>query len=232
MKLNNFPVFEITLPISQEIVKFRPFVMKEEKILLMASESATTEDILNAINAVVYNCSFEKVNCETHAMVDVQYLYLNIRGKSVGEEMEFGLLCGECQTSKNTKVNINDVHVQENEKHTKIVKITDDVIVTMRYPKLKHLELLSKEDSEIDDIYSVIADCIEKIQTQDELYITDDMQKTEVDEFIDSLTGPQFAALKHFFDTMPVISHTIDFVCEKCSTENKIRLDDIVNFFV
>lgn len=232
MKLNSLPVFETTLPVSKKVVKFRPFVMKEEKILLMASESNNTQDITMAIEQAVHACSFGEVSCETYPLIDVQYLFLTIRGKSVSEEMEFNLLCGQCNASIPGTLNVENVKVQTNERHTPNIMISDDTEVVMRYPKIKHLAILSKEEATLDDIYDVVAECIQEIKTPEEVFDARNAPLFEMREFVDNLTVAQFAKIKDFFDTMPVISHTINFTCPKCETANTIKLDEIANFFV
>lgn len=232
MKLVTLPTFSATLPVSQQTVEFRPFIMKEEKILLMAAESDDPQDIVNAVSAAVNACTEGAVSCDTHSMVDVQYLFLNIRGKSVSEEMEFNLVCGNCQDTTPGRLNIEDVQVRRDPDHTKVISLTEHLIVEMRYPMLKHLGILSKENASFDDIYDVVADCIERISTEDEVYERDNTSLAEFREFIDNLTSEQFSLLKDFFTTMPMISHRITYDCKKCGTQNMVSLDDISNFFV
>ena len=232
MKLTNLPSFTMTLPVSGDKVKFRPFVMKEEKLLLMASESANQEVIVDALNTCVQNCTDQRVSCETHSMVDIQYAFLQIRGKSVSEEMEFNLVCGKCEHMTPSTLNVDNVKVQTYPEHTPVIKIAEDVTVTMRYPKLQHLSALSKEDATLEDIYGVVADCIERVQTAEEVF--DDRNTSAADrlEFVDNLTSTQFALLRDFFKTMPAITHRISYTCPNCDTPNVIELDEIVNFFV
>ena len=232
MKLNILPRFEITLPVTKKSVKFRPFVMKEEKLLLMASESEDLNSILHALEETVSACSFGEVTCDQYPLVDVQYLFLAIRGKSVSEQMEFNLVCGECRNAIPGTINVEDVKVQFHDNHNTKIKITEDVEVTMRYPQLKHLGILSKEDASLDDIYDVVAECIQIIKTADEVYESSNATLADMREFVDNLTAMQFAKLKEFFDTMPEITHTIKFTCLKCNTDNVIKMDEIANFFV
>jgi len=232
MKLNHLPTFETTLPITKQQISFRPFVMKEEKLLLLASESEDRESIYRALNDSIKACTNDAVSCDTHPMVDVQKLFLEIRGKSVGEIIEFNLVCGNCKHTTPSSLDVNTVEVKFDEGHTNVIKLSNDLIVTMRYPKLKHLSNLSNPEGSIDDIYDMVADCIEIIQTKDEVYNRENASNSDFREFIDNITSGQFETLKEFFDTMPVIHHDIRFSCPKCARNNLVNINEIVNFFV
>lgn len=231
MKINHLPTFEVTLPLSKDVVKFRPFVMKEEKLLLMAAESKDEKDVFHAIDSAVRGCTFDKVSCDSHSMVDVQYLFLQIRGKSVGEELEYNLVCGECSSKTPGFLNLEEIKVKEVQGHSNKINISNDVIVTMKYPKVKHLAVLSQEDSDVEKVYDVVAECIETIQTSEEVFSLDNSSLTDMREFVDNLTAAQFEKIQKFFGTMPAIRHTIEFNCKGCGKTNQIVLDDIVNFF-
>lgn len=232
MKLNHLPTFETTLPITKQKVTFRPFVMKEEKLLLLASESGDKNSILRALNEAVVACTSGVVSCDSHPMVDVQKLFLEIRGKSVGEIIEFNLICGNCKHTLPSSLDINEVSVLQSEYHTNKIELSPELNVTMRYPKIEHLAILSAADASVDDIYNVVADCIESIQTNEEVYNRENSTDADFREFIDNVTTTQFEMLKLFFDTMPVIHHDIRFVCTKCSRNNVVNVNEIVNFFV
>lgn len=231
MKLNHLPMFDVTLPVSKEKVKFRPFVMKEEKLLLMAAESQDVGDVFNALEQSITACTDGKVSCETHPMVDIQYLFLQVRGKSVGEELEFNLLCGKCNHKVPKTLDISSIGVEHTPNHTNKFFLSNDVSVTMMYPKIRHLGILSQENATLDDIYDVVAECIESINTSEEVYDRSNSSDMEFRNFVDNLTSQQFVQLKEFFDTMPAIRYQILFDCPACETKNRINLDDIVNFF-
>jgi hypothetical protein len=232
MKINHLPTFETTLPITKQKVTFRPFVMKEEKLLLLASESGDRTSILRALDSAVQACTSGEVSCDTHPMVDVQKLFLEIRGKSVGEIIEFNLICGNCKHTISSSLDVNEVSVLYNEYHTNRIELSKDLVVTMRYPKIEHLALLTNPDASVDDIYDIVADCIENIQTNEEVYNRENASAEDFREFIDNITSTQFEMLKLFFDTMPAIHHDIRFVCTKCSRNNVVNVNEIVNFFV
>ena len=234
LNLNHLPTFETTLPITKQKVKYRPFVMKEEKILLMAAESNDKSDVISALETTIKGCSFDVVSCDTHPMLDIQYLFLQIRGKSVGEEIDFSLVCGNCSHEISSKININDIVIKYDPTHTNKIKISEHLFVTMGYPKMSHLAELYAEstETEIDGVYNVIADCIEQIESNDEVFTKGDtLAPEDTRSFIDNLTSAQFEALKEFFDTMPVINHTITFTCIKCDKVNNILIEELVNFF-
>lgn len=232
MKINHLPTFETTLPVSKQKVTFRPFVMREEKLLLLASESGDRNAVLRALNEAVLACTNGTVSCDTHSMVDVQKLFLEIRGKSVGEIIEFNLICGNCKHSTSSTIDINQVEVLYNEHHTNRLELSKDLIVMMRYPKIEHLALLSNPDATVDDIYDMVAHCIETIQTNEEVYNRENATQEDFREFVDNVTSTQFEMMKLFFDTMPAIHHDIRFACPKCSRNNIVNINEIVNFFV
>lgn len=231
MKINHLPNFEVILPVSKEKITFRPFVMKEEKLLLLASESGDRESIYLALNQAISECSFGKVSCDSHSMMDVQYLFLQVRGKSVGEIIEFNVVCGNCSNSLPYSLDINEIQLKINDKHKKTIELDNGIVVKMNYPKLKHLSRLSNPDLEINDVYEMISECIEKIQTSEETYTLENSSLEDFREFIDNLTIAQFEKIKNFFDTMPRIEHDIKFICAKCSANNTVNVDEIVNFF-
>jgi hypothetical protein len=232
MKLNHLPTFETTLPVTQQKVIFRPFVMKEEKILLLASESGDKDSILRAINESVKACTSGKVTCDTHPMVDIQKLFLEIRGKSVGEIIEFNLVCGNCKKTIPSTLNTSDIQVKFFDKHNTRIELTSELIVTLQYPKLEHLGILSDDNTTLDDVYNMVADCIVSIQTSEEVYDRNNSTPQDFREFVDNITTTQFVKIKEFFDTMPVIHHDIRFVCPKCERNNVVNVNEIVNFFV
>lgn len=230
--LNTLPTFSVTLPVSKQQVQFRPFIMKEEKVLLMAAESDDPADIIHAIDTSVRACTSNVVSCESHSMVDVQYIFLQIRGKSVSEEMEFTLVCGNCKHATPSTLNVNNVVIDQNPAHRATIDLSDTLRVDMKYPKLKHLGLLSTRTASIEEIYRVVAECIHTVYSHDEVF---DDQSTPVEDFvqfIDTLTSEQFEKLREFFVTMPKITHRINYECAKCSTSNTLTLEDIANFFV
>lgn len=232
MKINHLPTFETTLPITKQKVTFRPFVMKEEKLLLLASESGDKSSVIRALDEAIQACTAGAVSCKTHPMVDIQKLFLEIRGKSVGEIIEFNLICGSCKTSVSSSLDVNEIPVVHNESHTNKIEITNDLIVTMRYPKIEHLAMLTLDDTNVDDIYNMVADCIDVIQTSEEIYNRENSSADDFREFVDNITSTQFEMLKLFFDTMPVIHYDIRFVCAQCDRHNIVNINEIVNFFV
>ena len=231
LNLNHLPTFELTLPISKEKITFRPFVMREEKLLLMASEADNYEDVVNAMNNSVNACTFGKVNCENYSMVDVQYLFLHVRGKSVGEVLNFSLICSSCKHNTPYQLNVNDFKVTEHPNHSNIVNITENLKVTMQYPKIRHLGILTNSINTVDDTYVVMAECIETIQTDSEVFNASNSTIQDKIDFIDNLTNEQFQKIEEFFTTMPALRHVITYTC-KCDVENTVTLDDVVNFFV
>lgn len=223
------PKFTTTLPVTGEKVEFRPFLVKEEKILLLASESGKTEDAVSALKDIIDACTFGKINISQHCLADMQWLFLQIRGKSVGEEMDLNLICGNCDSKQPYTMNVGDFEtVVSSEKH--IITLDSSTKVELRYPTLEHYAALFETDNE-QTLYSVVADCITKVYNEDEMFVNDGNSQDELLEFIDNLTPEQFAPFENFFKNMPVLRKEVNFVCKKCEEENRVIIDGINHFF-
>lgn len=223
------PKFTTTLPFTGEKVEFRPFLVKEEKILLLASESNKTEDAVVALKDIIEACTFGKVDISKHSLADMQWLFLQIRGKSVGEEMDLYLICGGCDSKQPYVMNVADfetvIPTQKN-----VLTLDSSTKVELRYPTLEHYAALFETDTE-QTLYSVVADCIVKVYNEDEMFVNDGNSHNELLEFIDNLTPEQFAPFEAFFKNMPVLRKEVNFKCKKCEEQNKVIIDGINHFF-
>lgn len=224
------PRYTTTLPVSGEKIEFRPFVVKEEKLLLMASESTDTESAVNAISDIVESCTFGKVKSSEYCLADVQWMFLQIRCKSIGEEINLYLICGKCEHKHLKTISINDFEVRMTEKDKKIINVDETVRVELKYPTIQHYNHLFENKDE-DAVYDVIADCVVKIYNEDELFVNDGNSHKELREFIDNLTATQFEPFEEFFETMPVLFKQIDFTCVKCETNNTMIVNSVQHFF-
>ena len=209
------PTYELELPSTEQKIKYRPFLVKEEKLLVIALESEDTKQITNAIKTVIKNCIETKgVKVETLPTFDIEYLFLNIRGKSVGEEIEVNIICpddGETQVPVN--INVDDIQVQKNPKHNKHIKVDDSITMEMKYPSLDQFIKSNFDfsaDNTMEQSFELIASCIDKIYTEDEVWSTADVTKKELMEFLDQMNSSQFKEIEKFFETMPKLSHTIN----------------------
>ena len=230
------PTYELELPSTEETIQYRPFLVKEEKLLVIALESEDTKQITNAIKTVIKNCIITKnIKVETLPTFDIEFLFLNIRGKSVGEELEVNIICpDDNETQVPVKIVLDDIKVQKNETHEKKIKIDDSVMMEMKYPSLDQF-IKNNFDFEggnaMDQSFDLIASCIDKIYTADEVWVTSDVTKKEVTEFLDSMNSSQFKDIEKFFETMPKLSHTIKVKNPKTEVESEVVLEGLASFF-
>lgn len=221
----NVPVYETKLPSTNETIRYRPFLVKEEKILLTALESNEENSMLLAIKTIINNCVQSKIDVEKLPMFDIEFLFLQLRSKSIGEKVEIGLKCEKCETVNTETVDLEKIEVKHNENHEKKFMLDDKIGIVMRYP------VISIAESTDDDIMGTIKNCIEMIYTEEETFERDTFSSAELDEFIDSLNSEQFRKIKNFFETMPRIRHDIEYICTGCNHENKISLEGLSSFF-
>jgi len=230
------PTYELELPSTGKPIKFRPFLVKEEKVLLLALESEDTKQITNAIKAVIKNCiSTKGIKVESLPTFDIEYLFLNIRGKSVGEEIEVNLICPDDEvTEVKAKINIDDIKIQKNDEHSNVIKIDENIMMEMKYPSLDEFiknNFDFSEKNQMDQSFDLIGSCIEKIYTNEEVWVTADCTKKEVTEFLESMNSSQFKDIETFFETMPKLKHTVTIKNPKTEKENEIVLEGLASFF-
>ena len=230
------PTYELELPSTGKTIRYRPFLVKEEKVLLIALESEDTKQITNAIRAVIKNCIATKgVKVETLPTFDIEYLFLNIRGKSVGEEIEVNLICPDDEvTEVKKKINIDDIKIQKNDEHTNQIKIDENIMMEMKYPSLDEFiknNFDFNEKNQMDQSFELIGSCIEKIYTEEEVWVTADCTKKEVNEFLESMNSSQFKDIETFFETMPKLKHTVTLTNPNTKKENEIVLEGLASFF-
>lgn len=224
------PTFTTTLPVSGEKVDFRPFLVKEEKILLLASESDDNADIVNAMSELIESCTFGKVEPSKYSLADLQWLFLQIRGKSISEEIDFRVICGECNHAQSYTINVDEWETRLIDPKEKILKLDSEVTVEMRYPSLKHYAALFDTNDDF-AVYGVIADCIVKIYNSDEVFENDGKSHQDIYQFLDNLTPDQFEPFEDFFTSMPILVKEINYNCQKCQTPNELMVDSIRSFF-
>ena len=230
------PTYELELPSSEQKIKYRPFLVKEEKLLVIAMESEDTKQITTAIKTVIKNC-IETKNIKVEALptFDIEYLFLNIRGKSVGEEIEVNIICPDDEeTTVALKINVDEIQVKKNEDHTNKIKLDDTLMMEMKYPSLdqfiKNNFDLSSGNS-MDQSFELIASCVDKIYNEDEVWTSADVTKKEIVEFLDQMNSSQFKEIEKFFDTMPKLSHTIKVTNPKTEVESEVVLEGLSSFF-
>ena len=230
------PTYELELPSTGKTIRYRPFLVKEEKVLLIALESEDTKQITNAIRAVIKNCIATKgVKVETLPTFDIEYLFLNIRGKSVGEEIEVNLICPDDEvTEVKKKINIDDIKIQKNDEHTNVIKIDENIMMEMKYPSLDEFiknNFDFNDTNQMDQSFKLIASCIDKIYTEDDVWASEDCTKKEMNDFLESMNSQQFKEIEAFFTTMPKLSHTIKVKNPETKVESDVVLEGLASFF-
>ncbi len=230
------PTYELVLPSTEQPIEFRPFLVKEEKLLVLALESEDTKQITSAIKAVLKSCVLTKgVKVENLPTFDIEFLFLNIRGKSVGEELEVNIICPDDEETQVTvDVFLDDIQVQKNEEHTNKIQLDENLMMEMKYPSLDQFiknNFDFNEKNAMDQSFQLIATCIDKIYTEDEVWATADCTKKEVNEFLESMNSGQFKEIEKFFETMPKLSHTIKVTNPKTKVESDVVLEGLASFF-
>ena len=233
----NVPVYETVLPSTEKVIKYRPFLVKEEKVLLTAMEDGKTETIMNAVKQVLKNCIQSKINLDKLPTFDLEFLFLRLRAKSVGEEVTIGLKpwgCpqnnGElCDKTTEVKVNLEEVKVIKDEKHTSKIMLDDNVGIKMRYPDISKIDLDMGDNFET--AMKMVKDSIDMIFTSEETHERDTISEKELEEFIDSLNTEQFGKIREFFDTMPQLKHTAKYTCSTCGEEKETTITGLNSFF-
>jgi len=230
------PTYELELPSSGKKVRYRPFLVKEEKLLVLALESEDTKQITTSIKTVLKNCIETRgVKVESLPTFDIEYLFLHIRGKSVGEEIEVNLICpDDGETNVPVTINIDDIKVQKDKTHTKKIKLDSELMMEMKYPSLEEFiknNFDFTDDLDMDSSFDLIASCINKIYNADEVWSTSDCTKKEVKDFLEQMNSLQFKEIENFFITMPKLSHSIKFKNPKTSVENTVVLEGLSSFF-
>ena len=228
------PIYELTVPSTDEKIKYRPFLVKEEKLLLIAMESGENSDILRAVKDIVDSCTFNKMKIGNMPMFDVEYIFLQIRAKAVGEVSTLRVLClDDMKTYAKVEVDLNEIEVQVTDAHTNKIELTDKMGVIMKYPTVN-----SFVENKIDDIspanmLDVIITCIDKIYDKkgEEVYDAKDSTKQELVDFVEQMNTTQFADVQKFFDTMPSLTHEITVKNPKTKKESKVTLNGLNDFF-
>jgi ribosome-associated translation inhibitor RaiA len=228
------PTYELEVPSTDEKIQYRPFLIKEEKILLIAMESGKNEDIVEAIKQIVSECTFNKLKISTMPMFDVEYIFLQIRAKSVGEVSKLKLLCrDDNKTYADVEVNLPDVTVQVDDKHTNKIELTKDMGMVMSYPTIDSFKESGITTINASNMLDVISACIKEIYEEkgEKVYQAKDQTKKELTEFVESLNTKQFKKIQEFFDTMPKLKHTIKVKNPKTKKENEVTLFGLQDFF-
>ena len=230
------PTYELVLPSTGKKVKYRPFLVREEKILILALESENTKQITTAIKSILKECiSTRGVKVDDLPTFDIEYLFLNIRGKSVGEALDLMVTCpDDGETQVPVKIFIDEIQVQKDSKHTQDIKLDDTLTLRMKYPSLNQFiqnNFDFSEDDSVDASFDIISSCIDQVYNEDESWAASDCTKKELKEWVETLNTNQFKEVESFFTTMPKLSHTVKVKNPKTKVESDITLEGLTSFF-
>ena len=230
------PTYELTLPSSNRKVKFRPFLVKEEKILILAMESQDTKQIVRSVKDVISKCILTRgIKVEKLSTFDIEYLFLNIRGKSVGEDIEVMVTCpDDGKTQVPMSINIDSIKIQRDENHTKDIKLDDVYTLRMKYPSLNEFiknNFGAVENLGVDDTFDLIASCIDQVYSEEESWASEECTKKELSDFVESLNSSQFKLVENFFVTMPKLAHTVKVTNPNTKVESEIKIEGLQSFF-
>jgi ribosome-associated translation inhibitor RaiA len=231
------PTYELELPSTGQKLTYRPFLVREEKLLVLAMESENTKDITRAIKEVLKACIKTKVKVETLPTFDIEYLFLNIRGKSVGEEVEVSVLCPDDEeTSVDVTIPIDDIVVQRDKEHDDTIILDDTLSMKMKYPSLDqfietNFDVGNEKGTQLEQSFNLIASCIDSIYSEEEAWTTSECSKKELNEFLEQLSSTQFQQIEKFFETMPKLSYELSVTNPKTKKKGKVTLEGLASFF-
>ena len=232
----NVPVYETILPSTEKVIKYRPFLVKEEKLLLNALEADDAKALSGAVKQIVNNCVQGELDVDKLPTFDIEYLFLRLRAKSVGEKVTIGLKpygcpkneSGLCENTTQVEINLEKVKVNKNKASSPKIMIDDKIGIKMKYPDINAINFTGTESEKG---IKIIKDCVDMIFTNEETYERDSFTDKELDEFIDSLNSQQFKLLKDFFDNIPVLKHIVKYKCETCGEKKETILQGLDSFF-
>jgi len=238
------PQYTLKLPSTGEEIKYRPFLVKEEKILLIAMESEDEKEILDATKNVIQNCVFGNINIDTLPIFDIEYLFLWLRAKSKGEVIELKYNCPDCKAEIPVSFNIEEITLKKGDGHTNKIELTEELGICLKYPDMNLQSKIDsiEEDKQINKLFKSIILCVDYIYDQDKMYASKDYTEKEMEEFLESLNDTQFKKISNFFETMPKLKHEVELVCinkvkregkknASCGYKEKLVLEGLQSFF-
>ena len=224
------PTYTLTIPSTKKKVKYRPFLVKEQKILILAMENEDQEQILDAITNTIKACLITKVDMATLALFDIEYLFLQIRARSISEEIEMRVTCGDDgETTVDVKFKVDDVKVNFPKGHTNIIKLDDNLTIEMQYPDLDYFAKINFMDEKVDE-YELVAKCIKRVYVGEDDFTSDSLDESKA--WVEGLTNSQFEKIQSFFETMPTLRHVLKVKNPKTKVVNEVVLEGLSDFFV
>jgi hypothetical protein len=236
LPMNTMPTFNLTIPSTGKSVRYRPFVVKEEKALLIAQQSEDTKVMVDTLRGVIKSCLLDTVDVDKLATFDLEYMFLQIRGKSVGETVDLLFSCDEDHGEQNDKarskvsINLSEIEVAKDPTHTNKIQLFGDVGVVMKYPTMDMASELQEAD-EIENVFDIVANSIECIFQGENVYYAKETSREEMMQFLNNLTTEQFLKVQKFFETMPKLSYKVEYTCPVCGKHHRKLLEGLANFF-
>jgi DNA-directed RNA polymerase subunit M/transcription elongation factor TFIIS len=229
----NSAKYEVELPISKKTVEYRPYLVKEEKQLMLAIESQDPAMIMKTVQDIIDACTFGEIKSRNLPTAELELLFLKLRSKSVGETSRIGYKCTHCGHSNELVVNLEDVQIDIGEAKPNKVMITDKIGIKLKYPTASEVTKIvnSGEKTDINNIFGLITACIEAIFDEENVYDAKNLTQKEITDFVESLNSKQFENIKEFFEAIPKLRKDVSFTCEKCGTHNPLVLEGLQNFF-
>jgi len=232
------PIYELTLPLSKKHIRFRPFLVKEQRNLLMAMESNDKDTIEKNIKQILHNCTLtEKIEIESLPIIDVEYYFIQLRARSVGEVVESKYRCEnmvndiKCNNLMDSSLNLLDIQIQKNDDINDVIQLTDSISIKLKYPEFSVLQVASKFESSSDMAFQMIVESIEYIFDGEQYYYAKDTDPSELIEFVDSLNQEQFGKIEEFFENLPKLNKNIELTCGKCGFHHTIEVEGLESFF-
>lgn len=238
LPLNNAPVYSLVIPSLKKTVKYRPFLVKDQKALMIAQQSEDQKVMVDTLKSVISSCVTEPLDIDSLAMFDLEYIFTQLRAKSVGETVELIMSCDEDHGDQNklakvkVSVDLSQIQVDAKDDHSKKLNLWGDVGVVMKYPSVDIIKKFQTVDeSDTETVFSIISQSIEYIYDNNEVYYAKEQTKDEMMEFLNNLTTEQFSKIQKFFETMPKLTYDINYSCPVCSKAHKVRLEGMDSFF-
>jgi hypothetical protein len=235
LPIANTPVYKLTIPSLSKSVMFRPFLVKEEKALLIAQQSEDSDTMIETLKNVITACIKDKVKVDELALFDIEYIFTQLRAKSVGENVDLILKCDTCTDEKASvmyTIDLTKVKVDIPKEHNKTIPLFDDVGVVMKYPSLDILSKMEKlETTDIDTVFDIVCSCVDAVYNSQEMFYAKDQKPDEVREFVNNLTQEQFVKIQQFFDTMPKLEERVKYTCPVCSKNHEKYIRGLDSFF-
>jgi len=225
------PTYELQLPSTGDTIKYRPFLVKEQKLLMMAKESEDNTQVYQMVKDLIASCTFDVIKPEELPIFDIEYIFIKLRAKSVGETVEVTVTCPDDNKTKiDVKVNLDDIEVQMDAAHSNTVQLTSNIKMIMNYPKLDTVDIDATDDYE--GMFKMVRNCVGQIEIDDVVQNRIDFSDKELDDFIDSMNTEQFKSVTSFFDTMPKVRHVIQVINPKTKVKGEVLVEGLNNFLV